>query len=144
MGEGARFTSATVAREFILAGSATLTLVSDKTGARFTYRVKAKESETSQIYFVSLLNGASNESDYGFLGTIFGGVRYVHGTKSRVGEDAPSAKAFAWTFERIARGELPANCQIWHEGRCGRCGRKLTVPSSIESGLGPICETLGG
>ena len=26
------------------------------------------------------------------------------------------------------------------KGKCGRCGRKLTVPSSIESGLGPHCK----
>ena len=28
---------------------------------------------------------------------------------------------------------------LHHEGRCGRCGRKLTVPESIESGFGPEC-----
>ena len=30
----------------------------------------------------------------------------------------------------------------WHEGRCGRCGRKLTVPESIEAGYGPECINL--
>ena len=29
--------------------------------------------------------------------------------------------------------------QVWHEGRCGKCGRKLTVPESLTSGLGPEC-----
>jgi hypothetical protein len=29
--------------------------------------------------------------------------------------------------------------EFWHEGKCGRCNRKLTVPSSIESGFGPEC-----
>ena len=29
--------------------------------------------------------------------------------------------------------------EIWHEGKCGKCGRPLTVPSSIENGLGPSC-----
>lgn len=32
--------------------------------------------------------------------------------------------------------------EVWHEGSCGRCGRKLTVPSSIETGLGPECAEL--
>jgi hypothetical protein len=31
--------------------------------------------------------------------------------------------------------------ELWHEGRCGKCGRALTVPESIESGLGPVCES---
>jgi hypothetical protein len=29
-----------------------------------------------------------------------------------------------------------------HEGKCGRCGRLLTVPSSIESGIGPECSKI--
>jgi hypothetical protein len=33
---------------------------------------------------------------------------------------------------------------VWHEGRCGRCGRKLTVPESIESGFGPECASILG
>jgi hypothetical protein len=34
---------------------------------------------------------------------------------------------------------MPDGVVIWHEGRCGRCGRRLTVPESIESGYGPEC-----
>ena len=29
--------------------------------------------------------------------------------------------------------------EVWHEGRCGRCNRALTVPESIASGIGPEC-----
>jgi hypothetical protein len=31
--------------------------------------------------------------------------------------------------------------EFWHEGKCCRCGRKLTVPASIASGIGPECAT---
>jgi predicted metal-dependent hydrolase len=31
---------------------------------------------------------------------------------------------------------------VHHEGKCGRCGRLLTVPSSIESGIGPECSKI--
>lgn len=34
--------------------------------------------------------------------------------------------------------------EIWHEGKCGRCGRQLTVPESIESGFGPECVKMIG
>jgi len=30
---------------------------------------------------------------------------------------------------------------LHHEGKCGRCGRKLTVPLSIETGIGPECAS---
>jgi hypothetical protein len=42
-----------------------------------------------------------------------------------------------------AKIKMP-NLEIWHEGRCGRCGRKLTVPESIHNGYGPECIHLIG
>jgi hypothetical protein len=32
------------------------------------------------------------------------------------------------------------NFEVWHEGKCGKCGRALTVPSSILTGIGPECS----
>jgi hypothetical protein len=29
--------------------------------------------------------------------------------------------------------------EVWHEGKCGKCGRALT-PSSILTGIGPECS----
>jgi hypothetical protein len=131
------------ARQFALAGNARLTLVSAKTGTRFTFRVQQGKQDAPQgapqPHFVSLLSGSDNDSDYTFLGTIFAGGNYRHGRKSRVAADAPSAKGFAWAWGFLARGELPPGCEVWHEGRCGRCGRALTVPESIVTGLGPVC-----
>jgi hypothetical protein len=41
----------------------------------------------------------------------------------------------------MVQGKTPAevDLEVWHEGRCGACGRRLTVPESIERGLGPEC-----
>lgn len=123
------------ARRFILAGNARVTLESVKTGARFTFRVRQKDDG---FYFVSVLTGSDNEADYTYLGTIRGG-RYAHGRKSRICAAAPSAKAFEWAWPRLAAGSVPDGLRVWHEGRCGRCNRPLTVPESIASGLGPEC-----
>lgn len=125
-------------RTFALAGNATLTLVSKETGNRFTFKIRQKDETTP--HFVKLLTGSDNESDYQFLGSIFDGHKYRHGKRSRIGEDAPSAKAFAWFWDQVEQGRLSDKLEVWHEGRCGKCGRKLTVPSSIESGIGPICD----
>jgi len=137
------------ALKFALAGNARLTLVSVRTGTRFTFRIKAKSVKggeaVSPPWFVSLLNGRENETDYTFLGTIFEDkVTYRHGRKSTVTPDAPSAKGFAWAWSFIAKAELPPGCEVWHEGRCGRCGRALTVPESIAMGIGPECAEMGG
>lgn len=150
-----KLTDGSRARTFALAGNARLTLVSERTGTRFTYRVRAKDvpagegakqpDTTKTLFFVHLLSGQDNDSAYTFLGTIFPGdpTTYRHGGKSPVSPSAPSAKGFAWAWSFLAKGELPPGCEVWHEGRCGRCGRALTVPSSIETGLGPICADGG-
>lgn len=124
---------------FMLAGNATITLVSKKTGVRFTYKVRLKDE--GMPHFVSLLSGPDNEGDFCFLGSIFNGADYRHGKKARITSDAPSAKAFAWFASQVLSGKLPEQVEVWHEGRCGRCGRKLTVPESIENGIGPECAT---
>jgi len=128
------------AHRFILAGNATFTLVSAKTGTRFTYRIRAKEVDGGKmLHFVSVLTGADNENDFTFLGTVFEGKTFRHSAKSRIGLDALSARAFTWAFGRIITDSL-TDASVHHEGKCGRCGRKLTVPRSIEIGLGPECE----
>ena len=133
-----QITDGTFARTFALAGKARITLVSARTGQRFTYRIALGKADGSP-HFVALLTGSDNDSDFQFLGTIFPDGGYRHGKRSRIGQDAPSAKAFAWAWSYLMTGRIPANLEVWHEGRCGRCGRALTVPESIESGLGPEC-----
>ena len=134
--------TADAAREFMLAGNATVTLVSRRTEAHFTFKLKA--SDDGQVTFVSLLRGADNQSDYSYLGIIANG-RFLHGKKSKIGQDAPSARAFAWAWARLVEDVMPAELEIWHEGACGRCGRPLTVPESIERGIGPECwSKMGG
>lgn len=135
----AQLTAETVAA-FALAGNARLTLQSEKTGDRFTFRVrKAKDAD---LHFVSLLTGADNENDFEYLGTIRAG-QFSHGRKARIGADAPSARAIAWAWPHIMAGNIPPALAIFHEGRCGRCNRALTVPESIESGIGPECAKKG-
>lgn len=138
----AQMTDRTAIEMFVLAGKATFTLVSKKTGTRYTYRVNG--SEDGRVSFVSLLTGSDNENSYSYFGLLrhgINGTMFAHGAaKAKVSADAESAKAFAWFWQKIAsRQELPAAVEFWHEGRCGRCFRKLTVPSSIASGFGPEC-----
>jgi hypothetical protein len=157
-----RLTTRADVRRFMEAGNATLTIVS-RTGTRFTY--KCGRPRTGSEYdaarapvFVKVLTGPDNENDYQYLATIFradgkypeGELRYVHSRKSRVGPKAPSAQALEWLVGVLnlgitdRRADMPAACEVWHEGRCGRCGLKLTVPESVASGFGPDCRAAMG
>lgn len=140
-----RITEVAAIREYMLAGNATFTLVSKKTGARFTYRIRAVEpgSTGPVTHFVSLLVGPDNENAFKYLGHVTGELpRYFHGRKSKTEASAPSARAIMWMWDQVFAAEdrpLPDAVEFWHEGSCGRCGRKLTVPSSVERGIGPEC-----
>lgn len=137
MSQQAQLTTPEAACLFIFAGNATVTLRSKVTGSRFTYKVR--ESDDGSVFFVSVLNGPDNWQNYQYIGQ-FRGPDYSHGRKSKVSPDAPSAKAFAWFALRLRAGIIPDVLEVWHEGRCGACGRKLTVPESIATGLGPECS----
>ena len=144
----APLTDATTAMQFMTAGNATLTLRSRRTGARFTYRVREADQRNTgdkPMFFASALTGSDNEGEFSYFGTIrtdaAGDLFFAPARpgKSRITPDAHCLKAFAWAFHFLTEGQMPADLEVWHEGRCGRCGRNLTVPESIASGFGPEC-----
>lgn len=140
-----RFATIDDARAFALAGNAIITLQSLKTGAHFTYKVTKPNPEKSaakgyanseETYFVKMLTGGSaDEGEWIYLGMIRNGNFALTKASGRF-LDAPSYKAFLYFWRSRA---LPAELVVRHEGRCGRCGRTLTVPESIDRGIGPEC-----
>lgn len=125
---------------FIHAGRAVFTLQSARTGTHFTYRIARADRGSRTQHFASVLIAPEV---WGYLGMVCDG-RLGATRKSTWPPEAPSFRALAWFLRQLARGELPASLVFRHEGRCGRCGRALTTPASIDTGLGPDCaEALG-
>lgn len=134
------FATAADAKKFTLAGNATLTFKSKETEDHLTFRVRLEK--TKKFHYVDVMTGPSNTDDFQYLGIIGRDGRYHHGTKSRIGSDTVSHRAFEWTWRWLTeRDRIPDRLEIWHEGCCGRCGRKLTHPESVASGFGPECIT---
>jgi len=119
--------------DFILGGNSTFTVLNTKTKNRFTFKVK--KHNKGNIFFVKIL---TNPEIYTFIGSIIEN-KYKHSGKSTINQDAQSVKVFSYILRKLSESSLEDFIEIWHEGRCGRCGRELTVPSSIESGFGPEC-----
>jgi hypothetical protein len=126
---------------FALAGDATFTLRSCRTGQRFTYRIDTDRSQAARPSFVWVLTGPDNTADFGFLGAIFPngptGRTYHHGRRSRISPAAPCAQAFEFAWAH--RHHLAGLVEVFHAGRCCRCGRMLTTPESVAAGIGPEC-----
>lgn len=141
-----RFQTLSDARAFALAGNAILTLQSLRTGVHFTYRVKqARDRNTDEpqpgVYFVSLLtSGSADEGSFHYLGMIKENEFFA--TKATNGRQlSPSFKAFQFFFNTSTwkDGQIHPELVIRHENHCGRCGRTLTHPESIDLGIGPEC-----
>ena len=152
----------------IIAGRSILTVRSNRTGARYTFRFRRPDPEPNKKrpIWVSVLGGPeggfTRSADaqgpvevvpraWSFLGTIWPEEgrtwMFRHSHKSKIADDSPVVRAAAWIGRSIpfSVDHLMEEAEWWHEGRCGRCGRRLTVPESIESGFGPECvKHVGG
>ena len=140
---------------FITAGNATFTVDNGK-GQHYTFKVRHKGLEERDgftpngCYFVSLLTGPNNEFDYTYLG-VFNPKAMKQAVilrltrASRMNDDSVPVRVFRWAAW-LAKWEqpLPAGYSLHHEGSCGRCGRTLTTPESVTSGIGPECRRILG
>ena len=138
-------------KKFILAGRAIVTMENERSHGHFTYRVKHKKgADPHGPYFVSILNGPDNNHHYVYIGTLWigrggslTGLYFNHSAKSQVGGEAQSVMSLHWAFSRLnitgPEHPWPSHIKLYHEGRCGRCGKRLTVPESIKAGYGPEC-----
>jgi hypothetical protein len=145
---------------YVLGGNSIFTIVSRRTSARFTFKVrkappKSGVEDATRPWWVSVLARSDNsaEESYTFLGGIKADAvseppMFWLSPKSPIAMSAQSARVALWFFgallhrDRAVTGLLESGAlEVWHEGRCGRCGRRLTVPKSIETGLGPECAS---
>ena len=132
-------------------GKGTLSFVGAKTGKsrRYTYKFSRPEEDEKTV-FVRLLTGPNNESDYTYIGFMKvegreepGRIRphweLVAGKKGH--PKAPGFKALSRYLRAVqdCPEETGKTSEFQHEGICGVCGRTLTVPESIRSGIGPVC-----
>lgn len=144
----AQITDPRWALDYVLAGRGKFTIVSVRSGARFTYKIQSPppmddryqgNPNQGTVPMPPLFVKVLASDDYLFVGFIRG-RNFKHSTKAKVSADAPSFQAFNWLYRMLLAGRLPEDkIEFWHEGKCGKCGRALTVPESIQRGLGPIC-----
>lgn len=137
-----------ITSDFIYAGNAIFT-VSNPTGEHYTYRVTKPDNQdvNKPIWFVSFLSGPDNTSDYSYLGLLSrkddGSWSFFATKASKAKPDSKVFKVAGWALTIVLEEQpLPTGYKIQHAGRCGRCGRPLTDPESIATGLGPICRDL--
>lgn len=146
-------------KQFFTGGNATFT-VEQIGGTHYTFKIRRPRGDDKPL-FASLLSGPDNENDYTYLGMVVErdemkpaivdgrqtlvptGRKYLHckmTAKSRMNVDSVPVKAINWVLRKVSfNEEIDPRYAVHHEGKCGCCGRTLTVPESIKRGIGPEC-----
>jgi hypothetical protein len=141
-----------VSKDFITAGKATFTLElphewasAHRCKPHYTYKVRKKVGNDGRpVFFVSILSGPNNESDYRYIGilTFDGQVRTT--AKSALHAESMPVRLLNRSLRLVWQGDATAmeeaGFQLHHEGKCGHCGRKLSTPESLRTGFGPKCR----
>lgn len=136
----------------LMAGHAIFTIVTNQTGVSHTYKIsKSDEPNTRGVYtyFVALLSGPNNDADYTYMGLLVfdepSKLWIVKPTKaSRIGKDAQSFILISWLLRKLSRNlvhDYDKGARVLMAGYCLRCGRTLTVESSINAMYGPVCAS---
>jgi hypothetical protein len=147
-----------IARDFVLAGGRWVIFTLDvpdsfcqdhsECKSHYTFRVVHKEAngKWGEAWFINLLAGPDNLHDYqplGMLNPETGSVRLTRNTRF-TDESWPVRlvrRVLAALWQDREADIAAAGFGLMHASRCGRCGRQLTTPESIESGLGPVCRS---
>jgi hypothetical protein len=146
-----------ISKEFLLSGDAIFTVIPapafrdavPDSQDHYTFKVERVEFEgpnAKTMYFIKSLAGSDNTSDYVYMGvvdTVFlKGVKLT--AKSAFPETSTRVRIASRVVSRILAGDgdkiAEAGWDVKHAGKCGKCGRMLTEPESLSSGIGPICR----
>lgn len=127
---------------FILAGKAVFTARSERTWEHLTFSIRNwKKAKHGTMHFVGVRTG----NDFANIGVVLNRNSFTRGKRADLPWDDPRVRGFRYVFEHLCQRRMPPRCEVWHEGQCGRCGRALTDPESIERGIGPECiKKVGG
>lgn len=141
---------------FMLGGNSWFTIKSLRTGQDYSFGItdakvrdirSGKWVSTPERKNVWLFIGASQVvagKSYGWMGSLLQDVRtgqwrYSPGRNRELPQDCAGEKAFMFVFNSFLNGTKLPQLEIWHQGICSCCGKKLKLSESIELGWGPVC-----
>jgi len=125
-----------------------LITVKSTTGQHRTFRIRTKNNNAKFApgkRIVELLTGPDNTSDYrgfAFINEDRLGVAYIALWGKQKESDGKFYAGVKDILENPGKWK-ERGFEFLVEGRCRKCNRVLTVPESIQSGIGPKCAKGG-
>lgn len=133
-------------RNFIFAGRSVFTLENKASGNYITFKflqIKKAGKVIPNQFGINCKVLGDKDAGYQFLGFL----DIERKTFKRWGSQSSNPnyvgyKTLSWLLSNLGQLEKFADndkLAIYHEGTCCKCGRPLTVPHSIDTGIGPDC-----
>lgn len=132
------------ALEYMLAGKSEFVLHSSKTNQDFTYRLTRKESEKDENKYIYFLNVKMGHQ-WLYAGVLWyddntNSYKFAQGRSGKIEASDINIKSLLFVMNKLQLEQIPLHCTVFHTGKCGVCGKKLTTPESILTGIGPTCS----
>ena len=126
------------------ASGGVFTVRSKETGKDYTFRIAQVPFKGFPYLHIKVEKGYM---DFAYMGYFRDGgiVKKDRLTGTTVRVDTPAASAISWLLRMLKAGEytkLERSIDVFHLGKCLKCGRALTDAVSIETGFGPVCRHL--
>lgn len=116
-----------------------ITVKNPATGDHRTFRIRTQADDSTFApgeRIVALLTGPDNGTDYQQFGFVKPDGSVILWKKFR---NNPLWGTYVNMLRHPQWWTENRNLQYLYEGRCRRCNRALTDPTSIETGIGPVC-----
>jgi hypothetical protein len=132
-------------RSFVFQGKAAFTLENKETGNYVVYRIQSKKRKRNQpeerrlfdVYVRALGDGWRGNRYIGQVDRKTGILKTTYGSDP----NSVGIRTFNWLINKWKRlDQFEDKMNMYHMGICCKCGRDLTVPESIENGIGPQCK----
>ena len=126
----------------LLAGRARLTITNPAPGRWIKLHMKRLKDKTTgkpgNCYFLSIALLGDGDMGYRYAGAFFSDTGNFKPARD-LAQDPNLQRVTDWVLRAVRNPELLSTCEIEHAGKCCSCGRTLTHPESIGTGLGPEC-----
>ncbi len=120
------------------------TIQSTRTGDHRTFRISTQVATAEfapGLRVVGLLTGPDNQNDYTGFG--FVDEEGIHVWSNKRGSDTLWEKyaEMLWSLalDAVLSPWVQNGYRLMMEGRCLKCNRVLTEPTSVTTGIGPVC-----
>lgn len=128
-----------ISEEFDVAShNGVITVRSSHSGEHRTFKIttQAEDAEFAPgERILSVLAGPDNTHDYMSIGFVKHEGRILLWKKHR----GTQMEKITRVLQQVSKYR-DMGFEYLAEGRCRRCGRPLTTPESIRSGIGPVCQ----